>query len=398
MVGGPLVSLFFRSESRAISPQAFDNFLSGDDTVSLSIGDKALRLTPVYSAVALLADSVASLPVHAYRQRGDGTRERLPGYPLLSEPAAVGTVYDWLHRAMVSLLLRGNAYGLVTARNREGWPVSVEWLNPVDVTVDESTALPCYYVKGREIPAAQLLHLVAFARPGKATGLSPIQSFALTIDLGLDAQKAARDWYRNGTRPSQSLKNTARTLDSAQSKVVRERFKATAGNGDVFVHGSDWELSQVGVSAQDAQFLDAIKATATQVAAIYRIPPEKIGGETGSSLTYATVEQQSIDFLTHSLRPWLVRVEQALSAQMPRGTYAKFNADAMIRTDLLTRYQAHEIALRTGLETLDEGRLLEDKAPLTDAEKSAWLAAYKPTLQPPKPDAARSRADDEKGA
>ena len=90
-----------------------------------------------------------------------------------------------------------------------------------------------------------------------------------------------------------------------------------------------------------------------------------------------------------------MRVEQALSAQMPRGTYAKFNADAMIRTDLLTRYQAHEIALRTGLETLDEGRLLEDKAPLTDAEKSAWLAAYKPTLQPPKPDAARSRADDE---
>ena len=126
MVGGPVVSLFFRSEIRAISPQAFDNFLSGDDTVSLSIGDKALRLTPVYSAVALLADSVASLPVHAYRSRTDGTRERLPGYPLLSEPAAVGTVYDWLHRAMVSLLLRGNAYGLVTARNREGWPVSVE--------------------------------------------------------------------------------------------------------------------------------------------------------------------------------------------------------------------------------------------------------------------------------
>ena len=388
------MSLFFgRPEQRSIDAASF---LTGDDTAvsPWRAGDKALRLTPVYSAVALLADSVASLPVHAYRQRGDGTRERVTGYPLLTTPTGYGTLYDWLHRAMVSLLLRGNAYGLVTARSGDGWPSAVEWLNPADVTIDDTYLPGCYYHRGREMPRGDVVHLVAFARPGRAAGLSPIQSFVETIDLGLQAQTAAREWYRNGTRPSQSLKNTQRTLDPKVSDAVRARYKATVANGDVFVHGADWELQQLGVSAQDAQFLDAIKATATQVAAIYRVPPEKIGGETGSSLTYATVEQQSIDFLTHSLRPWLVRVEQALSQQMPAGMVAKFNADAMIRTDLLTRYQAHEIGLRTGLETLDEGRALEDKRPLTTQQKNDWLTAYRPTTQTPA--SARSLTDDER--
>ena len=245
--------------------------------MSLSIGDKALRLTPVYSAVALLADSVASLPVHAYRQRGDGTRERLPGYPLLSRPAAVGTVYDWLHRAMVSLLLRGNAYGLVTARNREGWPVSVEWLNPVDVTVDESTALPCYYVRAARSRRRNCCTWWRSPDPARPRGCH--RSIVRPDHRPRPGRAESGAGLVSQRHPPVAVaEEQARTLDSAQSKVVRERFKATAGNGDVFVHGSDWELSQVGVSAQDAQFLDAIKATATQVAAIYRIPPEKIGG------------------------------------------------------------------------------------------------------------------------
>lgn len=378
------MSLFFKRETRSIDPRAFLN----DSTPlagSLPTGEAALRLTPVYAAVALLADSVASLPLHAYRQRSDGTRERVLSYPMLDTPSAYGTRYDWLHRLMVSLLLRGNAFGLVVARASDGWPTSIEWLNPLDVVVDDSALPATYYVRGRSVSRRDLLHVVAFSRPGKALGLSPIQAFAETIDLGLSAQKAARDWYHNGTRPSQALRNTQKTIDREAAEILKSRYKATVSDGDVFVHGADWELRQLGVSAADAQFLSAIKATATQVAAIYRLPPEKIGGETGSSLTYNTVELATIDFLTHSLRPWLVRVEQALAAQMPTGMSAKFNADAMIRTDLKTRYEAHEIALNNGFLTADEIRVLEDRLPLSDQEKSDWLSR-KTGVQPGDPE------------
>lgn len=371
------MSLFFRTaaETRAVSQDAFFESTSGADSLSGLRGESALRLTPVYSAVALLADSVASLPLHAYRTASDGTRQRVAAYSLLDTPTAYGTRYDWLHRLMVSLLLRGNAYGLVLTRNSDdAWPTAVEWLNPADVTVDDTYLPATYYVKGRRVERRDMVHVVAFARPGRAVGLSPIQAFAETIDLGLSAQRSARDWYRNGSRPSQSLRNTQKTIDPAVAKVVKDRYRATVGDGDVFVHGADWELKQLGVTAADAQFLDTIKATATQVAAIYRVPPEKIGGETGSSLTYNTVELATIDFLTHSLRPWLVRVEQALATQMPPGMSAKFNVDAMIRADLKTRYESHEIALSNGFLTQDEVRLIEDRLPLSDDEKSEWLA------------------------
>lgn len=337
--------------------------------VSLTGADRALRLGPVYSAVSLLADSVASLPLKAARRRTDGTREPVNyTWPI---PQRM-TAYTWVHQMMASLLLRGNAYGAVVVNDRQGWPSLIEWLDPSKVRVDKGR----YYLSGRELPADRVLHVPAFILPGAEVGLSPIAQFATTIDAGLYADLANRDWYANGSVPSHALRNRERAIDPATAQAVKERYRATVRTGDPFVHGADWELTSVGVSAADAQFLAAIRANATQIAAIYRIPPEKIGGETGHSMTYANVEQQSIDFVTFSLRPWLTRVEQALSSIMPRGQFARFNADAMIRPDTKTRVESYEVALRIGALTQDEVRALEDRLPLTQEQKDQWLAYY----------------------
>lgn len=361
-------------ESRMIDPSAW---IRGDDTtVYGSVGERALRLVPVYAATSMLADSVASLPLQAYRTLNDGRRERAR-WAMLDAPSSHGTTYDWLHRCMISLLLRGNAFGLVTSFDAAGWPRQIEWLNPDQVTVDDAQFPSVkYFYRGVQLDRSSVVHVVGYARPGLASGLSPIANFAHLIDMGIGASTAARDWYRNGAVPSYQLKNTSQIIDSSVAELAKARFRASQRTGEPFVTGSDWSLSPLGVSAADARFLEAIKATATQVASIYRIPPEKIGGETGSSMTYATTEQQSIDFLTHSLTPWLVRIETALSAVMPRPVFAKFNADAMIRTDTLTRMQVHEIALRTGVESLDEARALEDRPPLTPEQLATWQDIY----------------------
>ena len=94
-------------------------------------------------------------------------------------------------------------------------------------------------------------------------------------------------------------------------------------------------------------------------------------------MTYATTEQQGIDFLTHALRPWMVRsFEQALSTIMPRDLNARFNPDALLRTDVKTRMDAYQVALAIGALTQDEVRALEDRQPLDEKQQAQWSATF----------------------
>jgi HK97 family phage portal protein len=113
------------------------------------------------------------------------------------------------------------------------------------------------------------------------------------------------------------------------------------------------------------------------VARYFNVQPELIGGESGGSLTYANVEQRALDFLQFTLRPWLVRLEVALSALLSSTTSVKFNAAGLVRTDLLTRYQAHESAIRAGWKLRSEVRELEDLPPIAgidDDQESPVIA------------------------
>jgi HK97 family phage portal protein len=121
------------------------------------------------------------------------------------------------------------------------------------------------------------------------------------------------------------------------------------------------------IAPEESQFLETTKANVAAVARIYGVPPEMIAGEVGNSLTYANVEQRSLDFLTYGVTPWLVRLERAISALLPRGQFVKFNAGALLRTTTKARYEAHEIGIRAGFLTVNEARALEDLPPLEEA-------------------------------
>lgn len=350
---------------RAISYQ--DVWGSGADPAVLrgTGQERALRLGPVYAATRLLADSVASLPLKSYRADGDD-RLRAPVPALFRRPAAVGTRYDWLHRCMTSLTLRGNAYGLIVAWGPDGWPSQIEWLHPDDVHIEDNlAAIPVWYYKGRRLEDGQMFHIPAYTVPGQILGLSPIAYFATTTEAGLLANQFGRDWFANGSTPSAVLESDMEVSREAAT-ILKARFKEAAEGRDVVALGNGVKYKPISVPAEESQFLETIKATANQIAAIYGVPPEKVGGETGGSLTYATVEQNSIDLLTWTLRPWLARLEDAFSLLRPPTEEARFNVDAMLRTDTLTRYQAYRISRAIGLHNIDELRRTEDEPPLPD--------------------------------
>jgi HK97 family phage portal protein len=367
-------------EQRAITGLPF-NYAS-DLTASTVTQERALTLGPVFAAVRLLADEISTLPVKAYRRVGDD-RQPMGNLPqLFSQLEDDGSLTDWLHECVTSLALRGNAYGYVTARDGMQFPTSIMWLNPGDVDCDDrNPAAPVWFWQGRRILTEDLLHIPWFKIPGRVKGLSPIEAYATTVDTGLQAQAYANGWFAAGGVPPGKMKNTQQQVTQEQAEIVRDRLVAAIRSRRPIVYGADWDYEPITIPPEQAQFVQTMRMNATQIAAIYGIPPEEIGGEAGGSLTYNTVEQNTIRLSSRTLRPWLVKLERKFFSVLPSRQYVKFNADAMVRADLKTRYEAYQIASAIGLLSDDEMRALEDRPPLA--------AADKPQIQNPPADPAR---------
>lgn len=362
-----------RVEARAIDSVPWDQggpLPSGQ----LAVG-RALRLAPVYAAGRLLASSVASLPLQGYLQAG-GDRIRMERPPeLLRAPSVRGTAYDWVFRAVTSMAYRGNAVGLITARDAMQYPTMIEWLNPDDVQVQDDRMFgpgsftdPIWYWQGRVVPTEDIVHIPWFTLPGRIWGLSPMAAFASTVNTSLSAMRFSEEWFDAGGTPPGTFKNTQQEVPQDQANMIKQRLTAAIRSRQPIVYGRDWEYTPISISPNEAKFVETLKLGASQIASIYGIPPEMIGGESGASMTYANTEMQAIQFLQFTLLPWLTKLEAALNGILPAGQYVKFNADALIRADSSTRWQNYTAARNLGVLSRDEIRALEDMAPLPDGQ------------------------------
>jgi HK97 family phage portal protein len=345
--------------------------------------ESAASLVPVFACVRILADNIASFPIEAFRvSQGDLTPQKFVP-PLFYQPSARDTRYEWVHKCVVSLALRGNAYGMVTERDKLGFPTMVEWLNPDDVVVDESSPVqPVYYWQGKQQNSSDIVHIPWMTMPGRVVGMSPVQYFASTLGVGLAATNYGRRWFDSGGSPPSVLKNTAKTINSDEAKEIRKRATQSIRAGEPFVTGNDWTFDAIQVNAEESQFLATMKLNATQIAAIYGVPPTMVSGETGGSMTYANVEQEANNLITLTFRPWLVRLETAFSALIANAEEVRFNVDSMIRTSTIDRYTAYNLALDGGWVNIDWVRGKENLPPLPNGEGKAY---GKPAPPPPAP-------------
>jgi HK97 family phage portal protein len=271
---------------------------------------------------------------------------------------------DFLYAALQSLLVRGNAYGLIVDRAGAGLlPSQVELLAPERVQVEANSRI-IWRLDGQEVDPASIWHVKAFTAPGRVLGLSPIAHARQAIGLGLGAEKWASKFFGESAIPSGVL-TSDQDIKQERADQLKARWRERhAGNRDIAVLGSGAKFQAITIPPEEAQFLETTQANVRAICRYYRMQPEMIASEAGGSLTYANVEQRALDFLTFTLRPWIVRLETALSALLSSTTTVKFNAAALVRTDLLTRYQAHESAIRAGWKLRSEVRELEDLPPI----------------------------------
>jgi HK97 family phage portal protein len=326
--------------------------------------ESALRLSTVWGCVRLLADSVSTLPLHVYR--GDD-RDPIPTPPLLQRPSAdFPELADWLWAVMASLLLRGNAWGVVTARSGAGLlPSQVDLVHPdrVSVTTD-GDGRRVIRVNGTEQNPADLLHVKAYPWPGQLEGLSPIAYARESIGLGLAAEKYGAKFFGDAAVPSGVLTSDQR-IDQKTADTLKARWKARhQGHRDIAVLGDGAKFQAITIPPDEAQFIATQKFSVATICRWYGVPPEMMGGETAGHEAYTSPEMRSTDLLLWTLRPWLYRVERAVSTLLPRTQRARFNAGGMVRATLLDRYTAHKLGIEAGWLLRSEVRELEDRPPI----------------------------------
>lgn len=363
----------------------------------------AMRFAAFWAAHNLICDQVATTPVDEFRATVDGPVEVVP-HQLLTRPSELVSREEWMWGLVSSLLLHGNAWGWVTALDADGWPATIELLDPLSVQVLRPTRpgeVWRFRVGGvveQRWPAGRLWHLAARVRPGAVVGEGVLARARTSLHLGLAAAGWAAAFFEDGAHPTLLLRTDA-PIDQQQAEQVKERVKrVTAGRREPLVLGQGWTTDTVQITPEDAQFLAAVHASALDVARWFGVPPEFIGAaaDGAGSVTYANIESRFLHLRQVTLSPWFVRIEKALTDARPRGRFVRFNRDAVVAVDVATRYAAHERALRSGWLTPNEVRRIEDRQPLPGGDRWLWppyassMAATAPPAPPPPPPSRRS--------
>lgn len=379
-----------REEARGWDVLRGLDFAHDGTKFTASTQEQALRVVPVYAATSLIADQFAVLPWAVY-EFNDGQRRRLTPQPELMwnpHPHPQFTAIEWKHQFASSFLLRGNAYGVITDLDSQGRPSKIVWLHPDGMRVDESrrnSPEVQYEYNGIPLDSSTLIHIPWYPPPGSLVGLSPIAQFRQTIETGGSSTAYGSNWFRTGARPSGHLKYGAGPLDSEATAVAKARFKAAVANNDIFVTGNDWDWTALSIAPGDAQFIETTELTANQMAAIFRVSPEDIGGARSGSLKYETLELNQINFQIRTLMPLYARLEAHVNRFLPDYQYMKFNPDAVVRADLMSRTQAEEIQLRSFIRTNEEVRALEELPALTPEQMKQAMLLYGKAPAPTNP-------------
>lgn len=365
--------------------------------------DTALGCTAVFACVRVLAESVASLPLHLYRRLPDGGKRRATEHPLYGLlhrlPNPDMTSLELREILMGHLALRGNAYAYLDRDG--GGAVQAIWpLRPDHMSVERLPNGGLVYryrmPTGEQLawPDTAILHLRAYPSGDGLVGASPIQQARQAIGLSLAAEEFGSRFFAQGSRPGGVLEHPGRLSKEAHERLRDDwqnvhRGLSGAHRVAILEEGVKWH--QVGLAPEDAQFIEVRRFQIAEIARIYRVPLHLLG-EMERAASYASVEQFQLQFVVHTLLPWLVRWEQALyrdliPAREQPYLFVEHLLAGLLRGDMDSRYRAYATGRQWGWLSADDVRELENMNPLPDGQGQSYLVplnmAPATTLTPP---------------
>ena len=378
-MGNPLKALFRGRDAPRVEDavSSAPEFAFGAAASGKNVSEEtAIQIAAVYACVRVIAETIASLPLHVYEADGKGgsrVAEKHPlEYLLYASPNEEMTSFVWREQMMTQVLLHGNSYSQIV---RDGMTkiLSIYPLISTDMTVDrdEGGALRYEYETSDGdsilLDRAEVLHIPGLGFDG-VMGYSPIALEKTALGLALAAEEYGSKVFSNGATPSGVLMhpNRPKDMESVRSSWNRA-YGGSANAGKVAILTEGMKFERIAMPNNEAQFLETRKFQVSEICRIFRVPPHMVGDL--EHATFSNIEHQSISFAVHTIRPWLVRIEQAMNkalfSEQERGKYfVHFNMDGLMRGDYKSRMEGYAIGRQNGWLSADDIRDLENMNPI----------------------------------
>lgn len=335
----------------------------------------ALRLTAVFGCVRVLTESIGMLPCNLYKTTTTG-KEKAPSerlFKLLSmQPNGYMTAQEFWELVVACLCLRGNFYAYkvkILGEVSELLPLDpgsvqpsldANWQAVYRVTLpDGSTGI---------FDQETIWHVRTMTLDG-LVGLNPIAYAREAIALGLSTEEHGARLFSNGAITSGVLRTDNKLSDEAYARlkadvVERHQGLVNAHRPMILEMGLDWR--QMGLSAEDSQFIETRKYQLEEICRLYRVPLHLV--QNTDKATYSNIENLGIGFINYSLVPYLTRIEQRINAGLVKANkqgdfFAKFNTGALLRGDMKSRFEAYATGINWGIYSPNDCRALEDLNP-----------------------------------
>lgn len=354
-------------------------YLGGSSSGKMVTERSAMQMTAVYACVRILSEAIAGLPLHVYRYKEDGGKEKAARHPLYlllhDEPNPEMSSFVFRETLMTHLLLWGNAYAQII-RNGKGEVVALYPLMPNKMSVDRDKNGILYYeyqrssdeahtMKGYSVvlTPSDVLHIPGLGFDG-LVGYSPIAMAKNAIGLALATEEYGSKFFANGAAPSGVLEHPGTIKDPAR---VRESWQSTFGgfhnSNKIAVLEEGMKYTPISISPEQAQFLETRKFQIDEIARIFRVPPHMVGDLEKSS--FSNIEQQSLEFVKYTLDPWVIRWEQSiqrtlLTQEEKKSFFVKFNVEGLLRGDYQSRMEGYATARQNGWMSANDIRELEN--------------------------------------
>lgn len=365
------------------------SFLFGRTTSGKPVNERtAMQTTAVYACVRILAEAVASLPLHVYEYRDDGGKKLVHDHPLYyllhDEPNPEMTSFVFRETLMSHLLIWGNAYAQII-RDGAGRVLGLYPLLPDKMEVQRDDKGNIYYVYSRnsdenptfkeygniKLKAEDVLHIPGLGFDG-LIGYSPIAMAKNAVGMTLACEEYGASFFANGANPGGVLEHPGVLKDPSK---VRESwnsvYRGVSNAHKIAVLEEGMKYQQIGIPPEEAQFLETRKFQINEIARLYRIPPHMVGDLDKSS--FSNIEQQSLEFVKYTLDPWVIRWEQSLQRSLllpgEKGKYfIKLNVDGLLRGDYQSRMNGYAVGRQNGWFSANDIREMENMNPIPDDE------------------------------
>ena len=337
----------------------------------------AMRLSAVYSCVRVLSETFAVLPFKLYRNRADGGRDCVTDhwlYRLFSKrPNDFQTPFEWREMLQGHLCLRGNAFNEMIFDN-SGQITDMLPVHPDRIQAQQTTTGDYNYIitdlngQRRQVSRGSVWHLRGLSSDG-LVGMSPVELAADVLGLGIAAQTYGARFFANDAKPGGWLEMTGRFADNEAKEDFRRSWQEAQGGknrGKTAILPPGMKYHELAMSNNDAQFLETRKFSRSEIASLFRIPPHMIGDL--EKATFSNIEQQSLDFVIHTMTPWAERWESSIESVLLLSGDAdlevEFDFANLLRGDRTARALFLKAGINDGWMTRNEARISEGMNPI----------------------------------